>query len=70
MTNGLGFDCAVCGDHHDDNPHNFCSYCHETVCNECWFTQAGKGHELAEHKHEMAFESSSYRRGDEDDDGF
>lgn len=62
------FDCAVCGQHHPgEEPHNICRYCHQPVCDDCWFTQKhGRGHEFAEHKHEMAREHHVYYRGDED----
>jgi hypothetical protein len=59
------FYCDICGRRRVEAP-NVCPHCGNSVCNRCWNSQAGKGHELAEHRHEMAMDAGSYTRGDED----
>jgi hypothetical protein len=65
MATTAGFICDVCGRHRGGAPH-ICEHCSSSVCDRCWFSQGGgKGHEMAEHKHEMAFKEGAYLRGDE-----
>jgi len=67
MTTTPGFFCDCCGRRRNGIA-EVCPHCGLNVCSRCWHGQAGKGHELAEHKHEMALESGYYYRGDEDVD--
>jgi hypothetical protein len=54
------FSCEVCGDISPGDPDYFCTYCHSAICADCWHGQADKGHELAEHKHEMRRKQGQY----------
>lgn len=60
-----GFCCDVCGRRRKALP-TICAYCHSAICDRCWNSQGGHGHEYAEHRHEMAQELGDYKRGDED----
>lgn len=62
---GKGFVCGICG-YLRQGSATTCPHCSENVCEKCWTSQGkGKGHEMAEHRHEIAQKEGRYSRGDD-----